>query len=354
MTDTGSLLVDATTKIFQDLCEPTVVNSKKDERWKIQLWSALEESGLTLAWVPETVGGSGATLADGFDILGVSGRFAVPIPLGETLLAGWFLSQGNLKCPLGPMTIAPTRFRDRLEIDSDGRLSGHVLGVPFADKVENIIVLAYQTKTLFVAQIAREDCIIASSPGLSGDGRDMVTFNRSLPKTIAPLSPSFGINDLSLMGATMRAIQISGGLQEILALTTTYAQERIAFGRPISKFQAVQHNLAKLAGETAAAVAAATSASDTLHQSDSFDESIFLEVASAKIRTGEAVGQGAAIAHQIHGAIGFTEEHILHRYTQRLWAWRDDFGSESEWAVQLGKLVAEKGADELWPLLASR
>ena len=84
MTDTGSLLVDATTKIFQDLCEPTVVNSKKDERWKIQLWSALEESGLTLAWVPETVGGSGATLADGFDILGVSGRFAVPIPLGET------------------------------------------------------------------------------------------------------------------------------------------------------------------------------------------------------------------------------------------------------------------------------
>ena len=69
---------------------------------------------------------------------------------------------------------------------------------------------------------------------------------------------------------------------------------------------------------------------------------------------GEAVGEASAIAHQVHGAIGFTEEHILHRYTQRLWDWRDDFGSESEWAVQLGEMIAEKGADELWPLLTAR
>ena len=54
------------------------------------------------------------------------------------------------------------------------------------------------------------------------------------------------------------------------------------------------------------------------------------------------------------GAIGFTEEHILHRFTQRLWDWRDDFGNESEWAVELGALIAENGADELWPLLTTR
>jgi hypothetical protein len=64
---------------------------------------------------------------------------------------------------------------------------------------------------------------------------------------------------------------------------------------------------------------------------------VFLEAASAKIRCSEAAEKGGAIAHQVHGAIGFTIEHILHRYTLRALAWRDDFGSESYWAVELGK-----------------
>ena len=84
------------------------------------------------------------------------------------------------------------------------------------------------------------------------------------------------------------------------------------------------------------------------------DDAVFLEAASAKIRCAEAAEKGAAIAHQVHGAIGFTIEHILHRYTLRALAWRDDFGNESHWAVELGKMVAAHGADELWPLVASR
>ena len=84
------------------------------------------------------------------------------------------------------------------------------------------------------------------------------------------------------------------------------------------------------------------------------DLAVFLEVASAKIRVGEAATEGAGIAHQVLGAIGFTQEHTLHRFTRRLWAWRDDFGSESAWAVKLGQVVAAKGADGLWPMLAAR
>ena len=56
----------------------------------------------------------------------------------------------------------------------------------------------------------------------------------------------------------------------------------------------------------------------------------------------------------MHGAIGYTREHILHRFTLRLLTWRDDFGNESQWAVDLGNRVAAGGADELWPLVASR
>jgi alkylation response protein AidB-like acyl-CoA dehydrogenase len=133
-----------------------------------------------------------------------------------------------------------------------------------------------------------------------------------------------------------------------------YANERVAFQRPIAKFQAVQHNLARLAGEVAVAIAASASAADAIAANEAFDDGVFLEAASAKIRVAEAAGEGALIAHQVLGAIGFTREHTLHRFTRRLWAWRDDFGNESAWAAKLGSLIAAKGSDGLWPMLAAR
>ena len=116
----------------------------------------------------------------------------------------------------------------------------------------------------------------------------------------------------------------------------------------------MQHNLARLAGEVAAAIAASGSAAEAIASGALSDEGVLLEAASAKIRVGEAASEGAAIAHQVFGAIGFTREHTLHRFTRRLWAWRDDFGNESAWAVELGGLVAARGADGLWPMLAAR
>jgi acyl-CoA dehydrogenase len=104
----------------------------------------------------------------------------------------------------------------------------------------------------------------------------------------------------------------------------------------------------------AAALAASGSAADAIGATETFDDAILLEGASAKIRSAEAATEGAAIAHQVHGAIGFTKEHILHRFTLRLLAWRDDFGNESYWAAELGKRVAQRGADAFWPLVASR
>jgi acyl-CoA dehydrogenase len=156
------------------------------------------------------------------------------------------------------------------------------------------------------------------------------------------------------MGAIVRSVEAAGALETILSLSVRYANERVAFERPIGKFQAVQQNLARLAGETAASLAAAGSAADTISQSAAFDDALFLEAASAKIRSGEAAAEGAAIAHQVHGAIGFTNEHILHRFTLRLLSWRDDFGNESYWAAALGNLIAQRGSSNFWPLLASR
>ncbi len=128
-----------------------------------------------------------------------------------------------------------------------------------------------------------------------------------------------------------------------------YVSERKQFGRPIGSFQVIQHQLALLAGHTAAAGIAAANAFRAADRGDAA-----FEIAVAKVRTGEAAGLGAGIAHQCHGAIGFTYEHSLHFVTRRLWSWRAEFGSESHWADAIGRRVAESGADALWSYLTTR
>ena len=350
---TGNIIVETATRIFQDLADPQTVNKAKDTAWEGRLWAALEESGLTRAWVAEQHGGAGAGLADGFEVIRVAGRFAVPVALAETLLAGWLLAEAGLAVPDGPIAIAPTRWTDKLAIDAAGLVSGKARSVPFARTAGHLAVLADGPGGLQVALVKASDMQVGKGQNLAGDPSGEVTLASVKPLAVAKAPAGLDRERLMLMGAAARANQMAGALQAILAISTQYANERIAFEKPIAKFQAVQHNLARLAGETAAAVAAAGSAADTFAHGVTGD-ALFLEAASAKIRVAEAVQEGAAIAHQVHGAIGFTKEHILHRFTLRLWSWRDDFGNESDWAVRLGRMIAAKGADELWPLVASR
>jgi alkylation response protein AidB-like acyl-CoA dehydrogenase len=195
---------------------------------------------------------------------------------------------------------------------------------------------------------------MAEARHLAGEPSRVVDFADVAPVAAAPAPTGFSERDLMLMGAAARSVQTAGALQTVLTMSVAYANERVAFERPIGKFQAVQQNLARLAGEVAAALAAAGSAADTLAEGNADDDAVFLEIASAKIRCAEAATEGAAIAHQVFGAIGFTQEHVLHRFTLRMLAWRDDFGSESWWAAELGRRVARAGADAFWPLVASR
>jgi acyl-CoA dehydrogenase len=287
-------------------------------------------------------------------VLSAAGRFAISVPLAETMLAGWLLAQGEITSPEGAMTVAPASPKDGITLNGDGTLSGRARGVPFAKAARHIAVLVQATSGLFIALVEASACRIEQGLNLASDDSDSVTFSEVRPVAIKAAPKGFDQTSLMLMGAVARSLQIAGALESMLEVSVRYSNERVAFEKKISKFQAVQHNLARLAGEAAAALAAASSAADAIANSTSFDEAVFLEAAAAKIRCSEAAEKGAAIAHQVHGAIGFTIEHILHRYTLRALAWRDDFGHESWWAVELGKMVASRGADELWPLVASR
>jgi acyl-CoA dehydrogenase len=350
------MVAESAARIFADLADPQTVNRTKDAGWKTPLWDALSEAGLPLAWVPESLGGSGASLADGFAVLGVAGRFALAVPLAETLAAGWLLMRAGLQAPAGPMTIAPARPNDRIVINADGTLSGRAFAVPFGSEARHIVVLAQADPGAnpTVALAACKDCHIADGRNLAGDATNCVTFERVRPLRCAAAPAGLDGTAVMLMGSTIRGVQTAGALEAILSLSVDYANERVAFERKIGKFQAVQQNLARLAGEVSASLAVTGSAADTLAQTDQFDDAVLLETASAKIRSAEAAAEGSAIAHQVFGAIGFTNEHILHRFTLRMLAWRDDFGNESYWAAELGRTVARRGADEFWPLVASR
>jgi alkylation response protein AidB-like acyl-CoA dehydrogenase len=142
-------------------------------------------------------------------------------------------------------------------------------------------------------------------------------------------------------GALMRSVQMAGGIARVRDMAIDYAADRHQFGQAINRFQAVQRLLAELAAEAACAEAAAAAA---------VANPSFEGVAAAKIVTGRAAGRAAGLAHQIHGAIGFTHEHPLHRLTTKLWRWRDEYGTESHWAVELGRSVAGR---DVWELLTA-
>src|SRR5665213_4352417 len=122
--ESENIVAETAEKIFADLADAQTINRDKKGDWKAPLWQALTEAGLPLSWVPEDCGGSGASFAEGFSVLSAAGRFAVAVPLAETMLAGWLLAQAKITSPEGEMTVAPASPRDRITLNADGTLSG--------------------------------------------------------------------------------------------------------------------------------------------------------------------------------------------------------------------------------------
>lgn len=297
------------------------------------LWSALEENGLARAWTPEALGGFGATVEDGFGLMRAAGAGAAPVPLAETLLAGWLLSAAGLETPEGKLSLASG---GKVE---NGRFSGALPAVPFGAEADHITCLAAgeDGPAVVLVQGTGGD----SAPTVGEDPIADLAFDEAAPVATAPAPDWLTKDALEQICALARAAQICGAMEAALDLTLAHAAEREQFGRPLAKFQAIQHLLADMAGQTAAA-AAAVEAAAAMASLDAPPD--LRAVAAAKTRAGEAAGIVAANAHQVHGAIGYTDEYRLARYTRRLWRWRDDYGDETAWAIRLGRLVAEDDA----------
>ncbi len=303
----------------------------------------MADAGLHHALLPDQAGGFGVPVTDALSLLRVAGASALPLPLAETMLAGWLLANAGLPVPDGPLTIGPVRDGDVVALRGEGdhwQVSGQLSRVPWARDATAMAVLAQREGQLQVVLVGRDAWSVEPGENVAREPRDTVHLN-GIASAVAHTDLTWPM--LHAVGAAMRTQQIAGALTRLTEMTTDYAGDRVQFGRPIGKFQAVQQNLAVLAGQTAAAVAAADLAAEAVANGIRV-----LPIAAGKARAGEAAGIGASIAHQVHGAIGFTFEHNLHFLTRRLWSWRDEFGKEAEWNRLLGRHMAQAGADHLW------
>jgi acyl-CoA dehydrogenase len=341
-------------RLLADHCSPQVVAAAEGS-WSAPLWERLEQSGFTTVGVPEDMGGSGGDIVDAATIVRLAARYAAPVPLAETiLLAGWACEAAGLPLPAGPLTVAmdsPDAPLVATRTISGWTIRGTSRGVPWARTATRILAVAHAAgaNNCIGALVDPAHCELSSGINLAGEPRDDVTFpDVVLSADAVGLFDGDPADVLRHRGALARALQIAGALEGTLELTIRYATERTQFGRPIGRFQAVQHQVALLAGEVAAVTAAADGAVRAV--AGGYGN---LAVAAAKIRAGMAAGTAARLAHQVHGAIGFTQEHPLHHLTRRLWAWREEYGSDEHWAMELGRVVALHGPEDIWALVTS-
>ncbi|MGE0415411.1 MAG: acyl-CoA dehydrogenase family protein [Acetobacteraceae bacterium] len=354
--DETRMLLETMGRLFEDKSTKQIVDAAETGVFAADLWQAVAETGVPLAALPESAGGADAEWADLFYVLRIAGRFSAPIPLAETMLAGWIAASAGLDTVDGPMTVGPVRATDVLTLTPDGngwKLNGTASRLPYATHAERIILIADAPDgQMAVALDGTQGAAVTAGKNIANEPRDTLAFDglRLSADAARPLGAGVSRDGLYLRGALARATMMSGAMENAMDLACTYAQQRVQFNRPISKFQAVQQNLAVLASQAAAAVAAANMGIAALDKDEERQE--FL-IAMAKTRVGEAATLACEIAHQVHGAIGFTKEYALQLSTRRLWSWREEFGADPEWAARVGHYFAEKGADELWPILTA-
>jgi alkylation response protein AidB-like acyl-CoA dehydrogenase len=310
-------------RLLADASTPQVVRAIEAGQPATVLWQAIEASGFLDALVPEARGGYGMPLSQVFELVVAEGRHAVPVPIAQTMVARAAIAAAGAPVPSGPIAIA-----SHVQEQGGGIACRHT---PYGLVAEWIVApLANGWLLLPQSQAA------VTPSGIQG----------SLHADLAWGSPGVSAHASSApapwreAGAITAAARMAGAAQRVLELALQFANDRVQFGRSIGKFQAIQHQLAVMAEN----VAAARMAAQIGFEADG-PMPHPLRAAAAKSRASEAAALIAPMAHAIHGAIGVTAELDLQLYTRRLHEWRADYGSESAWNAVLGQaLLASGGA----------
>jgi acyl-CoA dehydrogenase len=321
-----------------------------DAAWSAGLWGRLRAAGFAGIGLAESLGGSGGGLGEAATVVREAGRRAAPVPIADVLLVAVpLLTAAAMPMGEAPVAVAlPTADEVRLERSGRGwRLAGTVRRVPWAGASERVLVPVAADDGLLLAGVPTD--LVAVSPGqnLAGEPRDDVCFDDVVLPDDDVRRVGLAWEQVELRAALSRVVLTAGALERTLELTCDYAGQREQFGRAIGRFQAVRQLVARLGAEVSAGVAVAEAA---VAGADAARAPFV--ITAAKVRSARAATAAAALAHQVHGAIGVTREHPLHASTRRLWSWRDEYGAQGDGERRLGRMVLAAGADALWPTIA--
>lgn len=353
--DAESLVEHSVQRLFAEQVDRDARERVETGAFEARLWQLVVDAGFPLALAAEATGGSGQTWSAVAPILHGIGYWQVPLPLAETMVAALLLSSAGLEVPAGPIALIEQGQGNDLHIGGSAGplvLSGTALHVAWARHAPTALLSLPGRLALIDLRARGVAC--SAAVDAAGMPSDTLRFDRAACLAQAPAG-ALPPQPVWLLGALARSLMMVGALESALEQALRYAGERVQFGRPIGSNQAVQQPLALSAGDVAAARTAALAAAADAPSSARVDtpEAAF-SIAVAKVRCGEAATHACAIAHQVHGAIGFTREHALHFATRRLWAWREQFGSDAWWAARLGALAIRAGGQRFWPSLTRR
>lgn len=324
------------------------------------LWSALTEAGFTEIGIPEEQGGSGGSTADALSVLhAVTGQAAVTMLLEHTVLAGRLVAECTGSPASGPATLVVAGAGCTVRDTGDGTVpdgtvtgtvvDGTVTGVVHGSDAEFLVVVlpvsgADERPSIGIVATDAPGITVQRGADLLGAALDDYHFDATPVRVYeSPVTTT----ELAERGALAYAVALTAAAGAVRDRTLRYAAERVQFGRPLAKFQAVQQRLAGIAARTAVMETATEAA---IQDADDRSRARRTAIAAAKVVTSASAREVAAAGHQIHGAIGFTSEHSLGRSTAALWSWRDRWGSERFWSRALAGQILDEGAD-VWDLV---
>jgi acyl-CoA dehydrogenase len=349
--ETRDMLAGSAERLLADLCTPALLRavdagSDPDDRRQAPvaglgaaepLWHAIADAGLHLATAPEAAGGVELGWRDVEPLVRLAGRFGAPVPLAEMLAAHALARLAGVELPEGIATLGVVQGKG-------ATASGAIVagGVAFAGAARTVLVSVPDGGSGAHRLLVLERAAAVLEPGLNVAGEERSRLSWERPEPVASGLLPAGVTVL-LAGAAIRAAQLAGACEQVLGMSTRYANDRIQFGRPIGKFQAIQQQLA-LAGSWTGLAAIAS-------QLALADRSVGLDptrVASAKHVAASAAELCAGIAHAVHGAIGVTAEYDLQLHSRRLYGWAGEFGSALYWSRVLGEATLAGDAPRSW------
>jgi alkylation response protein AidB-like acyl-CoA dehydrogenase len=343
----------------------------KDEKgFTGELWKKMVEMNLLGLSIPEEYGGVGdfLDLAVVLEEMGRAcfiGPFFATVVLGAAAIAGTGSGEQKKKyLPAiaegkGLMTLAVAELGGKYTADAiqtqaepwgtDYVISGTKLFVPDAGVADHIIVAARtgeagspeQGITLFIVDVNLPGVTINPLITISGDKQSEVTFNSvkvSGEEVLGEVDRGWPYLEKILQKAAVaRCAEMVGLAQQALNMTLDYAKERMAFGHPIGAFQSIQHRCADMLMDVEGSRFATYQAAWRINEGLAAAR----EAAIAKAWVGQACRRVMNSAHQVHGAIGFTEDHLLHFYTKKARANEFSFGDINHHLATLAGLSQE-------------